>query len=495
MTASLPPSATSKWQINWRKTLFWSGLGALGVWASTRYLQNKIDQLKRESELQRLARENIRKRFDQNQLDSSLTVLSLLGGGLQLATERQIAEVERLISLLSAGSVPLDQQQQSENVRKSPTVTLERRRSSNESDSTTPTQSRRSSVAGGRSRPGSPTNPLTAIESEDNFTDAVANQDADNERELSNFALISPVSPTSPITKEEKLKIWSRIRNLSLTNAISHLYFISLLTLLTRVQMNLIGRHVYLASVDGLRDPVLSLKSIENLNAKQQQSLFHGSDGGVAAIGSNGYLNFEDERDFLALSWHFIHIGTVKVVERIQETVQRALAKSKLTDRFTMTELLDLFSDIRSGCGIETEELLDELLLPADENLKAELASALTGAHTALSPTSALADQLQLSDTVTAMIHETRQYLKSTDSLKCLHKTMETCTSLFIGECMTNDEPRAMVSIVPRIHKLSEMVLNAQPNGYLKAVDGIEQLNAFSAIIYSAFEHDTISIS
>ncbi|TAQ90413.1 hypothetical protein B7494_g1246 [Chlorociboria aeruginascens] len=83
-------SATRRW-LKRNRTPFAIGLGAIGVgYIATKYVLGKISDARERMSSDRIARENLRRRFEQNQEDCTFTVLALL----PTATDNILAELE-----------------------------------------------------------------------------------------------------------------------------------------------------------------------------------------------------------------------------------------------------------------------------------------------------------------------------------------------------------------------------------------------------------------
>lgn len=89
------------------------------------------------------------------------------------------------------------------------------------------------------------------------------------------------------------------------------MYSITLLTLLTHVQLNLLGRFTYVWSVSVLNksEPTIRLQHEDDPNS------------------GNGFLDPMTERMFLSTSWWLLHRGWRKCAERVKEAVDQVVGK------------------------------------------------------------------------------------------------------------------------------------------------------------------------
>ena len=88
------------------------------------------------------------------------------------------------------------------------------------------------------------------------------------------------------------------------------IYSVTFLTLLTHVQLNLLGRFTYVWSVSVLNKSEPTIR----LQYGDEQA-------------DNGLLDPKTERMFLSVSWWLLHRGWRKCVERVQEAVKEEIKK------------------------------------------------------------------------------------------------------------------------------------------------------------------------
>ncbi|KAI3635868.1 hypothetical protein MIR68_006506 [Amoeboaphelidium protococcarum] len=92
-----------------RGTLFWTAAVSAGVYFAGQYAKSKIDEMMLKSELDRYLKDNIKKRFTQNQQDVILTLLSYLPSITeQLMAEMDVESLTLKLRNMSAQSVKQD---------------------------------------------------------------------------------------------------------------------------------------------------------------------------------------------------------------------------------------------------------------------------------------------------------------------------------------------------------------------------------------------------
>lgn len=94
----------------------------------------------------------------------------------------------------------------------------------------------------------------------------------------------------------------------AITRAFTLIYTLALLTILTRVQLNLLGRKNYLSSVVSLseRDDSPTINLVDN---EAGRSYTHGVDA-------------EINRQYLIFSWWFLNRGWKRVRDRVEAAVK-----------------------------------------------------------------------------------------------------------------------------------------------------------------------------
>lgn len=115
-----------------------------------------------------------------------------------------------------------------------------------------------------------------------------------------------------------------------------------MLTIFTRIQLNLLGRRNYLSSVISLATPPAdSTISLEDHDDDVTQTL--GDD-------------FETNRRYLAFSWWLLHRGWKVLMERVQPAVEEAFGPLNPREDISLSTLSDLTLQIRKRVEGNTEE-------------------------------------------------------------------------------------------------------------------------------------------
>jgi peroxin-3 len=150
-----------------------------------------------------------------------------------------------------------------------------------------------------------------------------------------------------PRARKSKIQLWNEIKIASITRAFTLIYTLSLLTLLTRIQLNLLGRLNYLTSVISLASPPTERSNSISLEDHDDNHL-----GSSANFGND----FETNRRYLTFSWFLLHRGYAKILENVQAAVTEVFAGTPPTEALTARKLSDLTLEVRKKIEGATEQ-------------------------------------------------------------------------------------------------------------------------------------------
>ena len=122
---------------------------------------------------------------------------------------------------------------------------------------------------------------------------------------------------------------------IAITRSFTLLYTISLLVLLTRIQLNLLGRRSYLSSVIASashpqHDPTISL-------------INHDDEYGDRTFGND----FDTNRRYLTFSWWLLHRGWMNIRAKVEAAVKEVFGPLKPTEEVPLDKLSNLILDVR----------------------------------------------------------------------------------------------------------------------------------------------------
>ncbi|KAJ5759987.1 Peroxin-3 [Penicillium odoratum] len=439
------------------------GAGVLGAgYLAGQYVISKISEARERMSSDRIAKENLRRRFEQNQTDCTYTIIALLPTATdnivdalpveELTKELQKKRAERLARLNAGETAGSDM----------------------------------SSVS--PSLPGDDTKSLSSFQSEGYVHTSQLGEPAD--------------SDSQPRVKRNKTQLWNEVKITSVTRSFTMIYLLSLLNIFTRIQLNLLGRRNYLSSVISLANPPAdSTISLEDHDYDLTQTL--GDD-----VATN--------RRYLAFSWWLLHRGWKTLMERVQPAVEETFGPLNPREDISLSKLSELTLQIRKKIEGNTEEerrsrkWLSCLLPPTEDEDHVLRESGVEGvtdpssSETAsklrllLDETADLIDSPSFSFVLTLLLNEGFSTLID---VKCANEAFKASASAPETAPQSFD---SMATVVPpvvseRKTKLANLlaVLARQahvighgpmgPNDYLEVMDkNVRELEAFSAVIYSS---------
>ncbi|KAB2576908.1 Peroxin-3 [Lasiodiplodia theobromae] len=460
-------SATRRW-FRRNRTNFAIGAGVLGAgYLAGQYLLGKLSEARQRMSDERIARENLRRRFEQNQEDCTFTVLAIL----PTATENILGAlpVEQTLSEL--------QKQKAERLQRSVAP-------SDIASTDAPSEAPSAADDDGRS--------LKSFQSESivHASQVVGSGNGNGNGEgKSDGASLAPPKP-----KKSKAQLWNDMKIHSIARAFTLLYTLSLLTLLTRIQLNLLGRRNYLASVVTLASPPahgtgISLENHEDDNVEQA----YGND-------------FETNRKYLSFSWWLLHRGCKDIMEKVVSAVMDVFGPLNPREEITLERLSELTLEVRKKVEGATEDerrtrkWLAYLLPPADKESYVLSESGMATEENPASP--------EDNTPLRRLLDETSDIIESPSFAHVLTLLLDTTFSVLIdGKIATlsyklppvsADSARVIELTDPNSAKTkvantlaifcrqAHVIGSGTNNEYLSAMENVRDLEAFAAVVYSS---------
>ncbi|CAG8886837.1 unnamed protein product [Penicillium nalgiovense] len=296
--------ATRRWFQRNRKGLA-IGAGVIGAgYLAGQYVLSKISEARERMSSDRIARENLRRRFEQNQTDCTYTVLALLP-----------TAAENIIDALPVEELTKELQQKR----------AERLARLNAGEAT---GSDLSSVS--PSLPDDDRRSLSSFQSEGYVH---ASQVGDSSVNLDG----------QPRPKRNKTQLWNEVKITSVTRSFTMVYTLSLLTIFTHIQLNLLGRRNYLSSVISLATPPANASTIRLEDHDDELTQTLGDD-------------FETNRRYLAFSWWLLHRGWKDLMGRVQAAVEEVFGPLNPREDISLAKLSELTLQIRKKVEGSTED-------------------------------------------------------------------------------------------------------------------------------------------
>lgn len=491
-----------------------------GLYVVGRYAMGRITDMGDRVREERLAQENIRKRFRQNVQDTSFTIMTYLpllskhildemdveALTAELQSLSRAAKTQRNIPVVpdvgSAGSL-----ESSVELVRSPDARSESSSASFLSVSPRPEASQLAdSTASWVEPPQSPEAPsLEGLGTSSVPLALPSGANSLSESVLSSSVVSSGSDSGLSATTRGKAELWREVKILTVTRTLTVLYSITLLTIFTNIQLSLLGRYKYIQSV-------LQMERSEDARARRQ---YESSSPGTlfpslvdqdieAFVGQRARLeedsiwregvDAETERKYLTLSWWILNVGWKDVGERVRRGVEEVFEGISLKSKIGAIELHRLISDVRRRVEHEITFEGTERRINFLSTLMPPTASALSHLLTrgGFPPTHNDTHEPEF----TALLEETRDLLASSDFALVLERALDRATALlfdglsqnvFVGE-ESEDEVRLRVAaVLPGLARWSSLALNGMPNELVDSLSDLHEVASFSAIIYSNY--------
>lgn len=306
-------------------------------------------------------------------------------------------------------------------------------------------------------------------------------------------------------------------RIVAITRAFTLMYTLALLTMLTRVQLNLLGRRSYLSSVVSLATGSTNAAiSLENKD----------DDNSTEAYGDD----FEVNRKYLTFSWWLLNKGWVDVMQRVETAVRQVFGQTSPRDQVTFESFSKMTMEVRrlvEGTPVSQQQQtggtstawLPFLLPPRDMEGFVLRESGILD-DSAASETQA-ADREPSSPTSAAslrrLLDETSDLIESPTFAHVLSQILDAGFSVLLDKKLAEgpfdlppapSSPAAAAQIItdvsPELQRLraerkvllpkclsiltrqAHMIGNGMPNEYLQAMEAIQDLEGFAAVVYSS---------
>ncbi|XP_038878566.1 peroxisome biogenesis protein 3-2-like [Benincasa hispida] len=254
------------------------------------------------------------------------------------------------------------------------------------------------------------------------------------------------------LTLAEKLDLWENLKILSFTKMVISLWAITLLSLYIRVQVNILGRHMYIDTARGL--------------------------GSSHLLEEADLIDRDDQQKFLSISDFLCNYGLNALIPKLQVAVGEVLKRKQLRDVFNTTifrettiQIIKIFMSTGSP-----HHWLD-YLMPGDNQ-------SVTTDNDAAAPNFNKFDQLMM---------ETRAVLLSAEFGNIVEKSLEVGVdglmeemeaSLAGGSSRTSGIPLAR--LVPRVAQMGLLLLEDPiKSRFIQMIRGIPEVEIFFTLLYA----------
>lgn len=345
-----------------------------GAYLLQRYVSDRLAELKAKLDEERIARESLRRRFQTAADDVSFTVLAVLPTLAEQVMEGM--DVEALTQELQTRSkarVVLGlvdtTSEQSEVGSTASTSFIEAPSQDGESSGMN------SWIETSASGPSFGNSSLSGV-------DGASSHHPPNQRHLSDSVITSNTTTTESSSggnegllsdsvtsmsaasdstaSKTKAELWAEVKMLTFRRTLTTLYSMTLLSLLTTIQLNILARFKYIDSViefereERLQEQLQSLSftdllfkdasKIQDLLSRDMSDLHDDAEKGEI---EGDVITEEVERKFLTLSWWILHVGWKDVGERVRRGVEEVFEGVSLKTKLAAIDLHRLVRDVR----------------------------------------------------------------------------------------------------------------------------------------------------
>ncbi|KAG7290915.1 hypothetical protein NEMBOFW57_000920 [Staphylotrichum longicolle] len=483
-------AATRRW-FRRNRTPIAIGVGVVGAgYVVTNYVLGKLRDARERMSSDRIAKENLRRRFEQNQEDCTFTVLALLP-----------AVTTQILEAMNTEQITYEIQQiKGSAVARARSIGSTSPPSMSETNATDD-DGRSIITVSAQSEAGAVTTQISVP-----APSATRGPDS-GAAEVAQETHLAPPKP-----RKTKRQLWDELTISSITRSYTLLYTLGLLTMLTRIQLNLLGRRSYLSSVVSLATGgnatpgTISLENNDDDSAEQAYS-----------------TDFDVNRKYLTFSWWLLNRGWADVMQRVEGAVRQVFGHLSPRDTVTLDTFSKLSHDVRalvegtapsSGAGANW---LSFLLPPPDQEdfvlRESGILDSAPPGHPSLSsppppssPSSAASLRRLLDETadliesptfslvLTQLLDAGFAVLHDRKLVAGVFDTATTPATSAAGSSIGIDSSSFGVSravLLPKI--LSVVTRQARaigdgnvPNEYLQAMEGVPDLEGFAAVVYSS---------
>ena len=290
-------------------------------------------------------------------------------------------------------------------------------------------------------------------------------------------------------TKRSKLQLWNDLKISAITRAFTLIYTLALLTLLTRIQLNLLGRRSYLSSV-------VSLASAGNIESSTISLENNDDDSPDQAYGND----FETNRKYLTFSWWLLHRGWREVMLKVKSSVEEVFGPLSPRDDLTLQRFSELTIEVRKKVEGATEQERQSTrwlgyLLPKreDEEFVLEKSGMMgeggSGSSASLrrllDETSDLIDSPPFSHVLTLLLDAGFSTLVDGKVAQQVFKVVPPSSVERIHE-IVQPKPAKLPIVLATLTRAAHQIGNGMPNEYLQAMEQVGDLEAFAAVVYSS---------
>ncbi|CAB4281364.1 unnamed protein product [Prunus armeniaca] len=248
-------------------------------------------------------------------------------------------------------------------------------------------------------------------------------------------------------TSAEKLELWDRLKIQSFTRMVLSLWAMTILSLYIRVQVNILGRHLYIDTARGLGSSLL----IEDADL----------------------IHRDDQQKFLASSDYLSRSGMPALISNIQAAATEVLKGKQLRDSFNATVL-----------HATIMQILDKFMSTGDPHHwvnylmpELELATAFSNDNTLLPDV----------NTFEQLMAETRAVISSAEFGSVADIALRAVVDTVIEDMGVQPGGVQLAKVLARVARMGPTVLE-EPSKFIQIILNVPEVERFFTLIYSSMQ-------
>ncbi|XP_058091579.1 peroxisome biogenesis protein 3-2-like isoform X2 [Magnolia sinica] len=258
------------------------------------------------------------------------------------------------------------------------------------------------------------------------------------------------------LSPKEKLELWERLKILSFTRTALSLWSMTLLTLYIRVQVNILGRHLYIDTARGL-----------------------GSSGVLDEIDA---FDRHSQQEFLATADYLSNYGMSSLIPNMQRAAMEVLKEKQLRDPFSTNQLRETIVQILdSFMSMGPPHQWVTYLVPENAIVYKQLVAA-SSDGSALLPDVSKLDQLMA---------ETRVVLSSDDFRNVAKISLKKVVDGLMEEVEMQSKSGPslgvpLAKLLPRVAQLGTRLLEEpSQNSFIQIIRSLPEVELFYTLLYA----------
>ncbi|KAI3455756.1 hypothetical protein Pfo_012419 [Paulownia fortunei] len=269
--------------------------------------------------------------------------------------------------------------------------------------------------------------------------------------------LVQGKGQPNTLTTTEKLELWDRLKILSFTKMVSSLWAMAMLSLYIRVQVNILGRHLYIDTARGLGSSRL----------RDEAEL----------------IERNDEQQFLACADFLSNYGLLTLISNTEAATSEVLKGKQLKDCFNVAVLHDTIIHILDTLmSMESPHHWVGYLMPED-----------AGVYKLVAPSSSSGSDLCHATKFELLMGETQTVLSSAEFGNVVDVSLRTVVNGLLEDlsfhCGENNLVSGMplAKLLPRIAQMGPLLLKESNRiKYIQIIRSIPEVQVFFTLLYSS---------